>query len=210
VQLVVETLLTTKEPLSSFEGISNQDVKELLVDNEGNLGAWLGARKAVAALGLLPEVAGVLSKSGYRSEVGDSSRAHFPLLCCAQTPWRLRAGLISLSRCAGNAFLCVKRCSQTSSCVFSQVALKANELRAVTSRILDAEVKSAVPLSKEQQDAVTKALPKYAEAGQSLNVTFSVDSAVLGGLLVTMKNQTIDLSATSRLVEVVSAAGGAQ
>jgi hypothetical protein len=80
VQLVVETLLTTKEPLSSFEGISNQDVKELLVDNEGNLGAWLGARKAVAALGLLPEVAGVLSKSGDRSEVGDSSQSSLPTL----------------------------------------------------------------------------------------------------------------------------------
>ena len=89
--------------------------------------------------------------------------------------------------------------------LLKHVAAKVHELRAVASRIIDADVRSAVPLSKEQQDAVNKALPKYVEAGHSLNVNFSVDPAVLGGLLVTMKNQTIDLSASSRLVEVIAA-----
>ena len=79
------------------------------------------------------------------------------------------------------------------------------ELRSATSRIIDVDVRSAVTLTKDQQEAVSKALPKYVEAGQSLNVAFTVDPAVLGGLLVTMKNQTIDLSATSRLVEVIAA-----
>ena len=89
--------------------------------------------------------------------------------------------------------------------LLKHVAAKVRELRSVTSRILDAEVRSAVPLTKDQQDAISKALPKYAEAGHTLNVAYTVDPAVLGGLLVTMKNQTIDLSATSRLVEVISA-----
>lgn len=157
-KLVVETLLTTKEPLTSFDSIKNADVKDLLVDNEGNLDLWRNTRKAITALGLLPEVAGVLETLG-------------------------NEGRLEL---------------------LTHVAQKAHDLRAVTIRVLDAEVKSAVPLSKEQQDAVTKALPKYAEAGQTLNVAFSVDPAVLGGLLVTMKNQTIDLSSTSRLVEVIT------
>ena len=60
-QLVVETLASTKEPLTSFEGIQDQNVKELIIDNEGNLETWRGARKAVTAIGMLPEVAGVLS-----------------------------------------------------------------------------------------------------------------------------------------------------
>ena len=36
------------------------------------------------------------------------------------------------------------------------------------------------------------------------SITYAVDPAILGGLLVTIKNQSIDLSAASRLVEVVS------
>lgn len=85
------------------------------------------------------------------------------------------------------------------------VSDKVRELRSVTSRIVDADVRSAVPLTKEQQEAISKALPKYVEAGHSLSVNYTVDPAVLGGLLVTIKNQTIDLSATSRLVEVIAA-----
>ena len=89
--------------------------------------------------------------------------------------------------------------------LLKHVADKLRELRSVTSRIIDADVRSAIPLSKEQQDAVSKALPKYVEAGHSLNVNYTVDPAVLGGLLVTIKNQTIDLTATTRLVEVIAA-----
>jgi F0F1-type ATP synthase delta subunit len=85
------------------------------------------------------------------------------------------------------------------------VASKAATLRSVTSKALDATVTSSVPLTKDQQAAVTKALPQYAAAGTTVNVNFTVDPAVLGGLLVTFKNQTIDLSAASRLVEVVGA-----
>ena len=90
--------------------------------------------------------------------------------------------------------------------LLKHVASKASELLAVTSKALEAVVTSAVPLTKEQQSAVAKALPAYAPAGANLSVAYAVDPAVLGGLLVTLKNQTIDLTAATRLVEV--AAGG--
>ena len=88
--------------------------------------------------------------------------------------------------------------------LLKHIARKAAEMRAVTSKALDAIVTSAVPLTKEQQASVAKALPAYAPAGSNLSVSYAVDPAILGGLLVTIKNQTIDLSAASRLVEVVS------
>ena len=83
-------------------------------------------------------------------------------------------------------------------------AAKAADLRMVISKTLDVEVRSAVALSKEQAAAVTKALPAYAPAGNSVNVSFVVDPAVLGGLLVSMKNSVIDLSVTTKLVEVIA------
>ena len=82
-------------------------------------------------------------------------------------------------------------------------AAKAADLRMVISKTLDVEVRSAVALSKEQAAAVTKALPAYA-TGNSVNVSFVVDPAVLGGLLVSMKNSVIDLSVTTKLVEVIA------
>lgn len=82
---------------------------------------------------------------------------------------------------------------------------KAVDLRAALSKSVDVQVASAVPLSKEQQAAVTKALPQYAPAGSSINVNYVVDNNLLGGLLVTLKNQTVDLSVSTRLVEVQQA-----
>ena len=158
-KLVLELLLTDKEPLKSFDSIKNADVKEMLVDNEGNMEVWRTARKGVAALNLSPEVRGALEAL--------AAEAHLELV--------------------------------------KKVASKSADLRAVTSKTVDAEVRSAVPLSKEHQAAVVKALPQYVAAGQQVNVSWTVDPAVLGGLLITMKNTTIDLSATTKLVEVASA-----
>lgn len=90
-----------------------------------------------------------------------------------------------------------------------RVAEKAADLRLVTSKAADAIVTSAVALTKDQQAAISKALPAYAPSGTSLNVHYSVDPAVLGGLQITVKNTTIDLSATSRLVDVVAASRAA-
>ena len=43
-------------------------------------------------------------------------------------------------------------------------------------------------------------------AGANLTVAFATDAGVLGGLRVDMKNTVIDLSATTRLVEVLATA----
>ena len=64
----------------------------------------------------------------------------------------------------------------------------------------DAEVTSAVPLSKAQQDAIVQQLRgKY---GPALEVKFVVDEAVLGGLIVRVGDRVLDESVRSRLAEV--------
>ena len=156
---VVDLLLSAKEPLTSFKDIKDEDVKEILVDNEGNLAAWLGVRKALGAQALSEAVKSLLEKLAAEGR---------------------------LER--------VKKLS-----VYAQ------ELKNVTLKTTDALVTSAVPLSKAQQEAIAKALPTYAPAGTSVNPVFVVDSAITGGLTVTLKNVSIDLSANSRLVEVVGA-----
>ena len=160
---VVELLLTAKEPLASFKDIKDAEVREVLVDNEGNLEAWRGARKAVAALNLAEPVKALLdtlAKDGRLERV-------------------------------------------------KKLAGYAAELSHASSKTVSAVVTSAVPLSKAQQEAVAKAIPTYAAgfpAGTTVLPVFAVDAAVVGGLTVTMKNTTVDLSANSRLVDVVAAA----
>ncbi len=89
----------------------------------------------------------------------------------------------------------------------SVVARKAAELRNAVSKTMDVTVASAVTLTKAQQDAVRAALPAYAPAGVNVNVAFALDAAVLGGLRVDMASTTIDLSSTTRLVEVLASRG---
>ena len=117
-------------PLSSPPFCLQSEVREVIVDNEGNLDAWRGARKAIAGLGLAPEAKAVLETL--------ASEGRLDLV--------------------------------------KKVAVKAGELKAVTSKTLDAEVRSAVPLSKDQQAAISKALPQYAPGGQSVNITYTVVS----------------------------------
>ena len=160
---VVELLLTQKEPLASFKDIKDVDVREVLVDNEGNLEAWRGARKAVAALALCEPVKAALDS-------------------CARDGHLERV---------------------------KKLAAYAAELASVSSKTLSAVVTSAVPLTKAQQEAVAKAIPSYVggfPAGTSVVPVFSVDAAIVGGLTVTIKNQSVDLSANSRLVDVVAQA----
>ncbi len=156
---VVDLLLTTKEPLASFAAIKDAEVKDVLVDNEGNLGAWLAVRKAIAAAAPSAPVRELLTA------LGDEGRLD-----------RLR-----------------------------KVGVLGAELRAVTSKTLEAVVTSATALSKAQQDAVVKALPSYAGGNANVTPVFVVDASIVGGLNVVIKNQSIDLSVNSRLVEVASA-----
>lgn len=91
--------------------------------------------------------------------------------------------------------------------LLKRVAEKAADLVAAVSRVTDIRVASAVKLSAAQQEAVRAALPAYAPKGAGgVAVTYEVDPSILGGLVITMANQTIDLSATTRLVELASKA----
>ena len=155
---VVELLFSAKEPLTSFKDIKDAEVKEVLVDNEGNVEAWLKVRKAIAALGVSEAVVTTIGKLAAEGR---------------------------LER--------VKK-----------LANYAQELKNVSSKTMDAVVTSAIPLSKTQQDTVVKSLPAYAGAGSTVNPVFVVDPAILGGITITLQNKAIDLSANSRLVEVVS------
>lgn len=155
---VLDLLISNKEPLTSFDSIKDVDVKEVIVDNEGNLDAWRNARKAISALGLSAEVKTLMETL--------ASEARLDLI--------------------------------------KKAASKAADLRLVTAKRVEAVVASAVPLSKDQQAAVSKALPQYAPSGQTLNVSFVVDPAILGGLTISIQNQMIDLSVTSRLMEAAA------
>jgi hypothetical protein len=110
---VIELLTTTKEPLTSFKDIKDAEIREVLVDNEGNLDAWRSARKAVSGLALSEPVKALLETL--------AAEGHLERV--------------------------------------KSVATKAADLRAVTSKQVDATITSAVALSKAQQDAVKAALP---------------------------------------------------
>ena len=135
-------------------------MKDVLVDNEGNVAAWLATRKAIAAAALSEPVKATLAAL---AEEGRLDR-------------------------------------------LKKLAVLGAELRAIAGKTLEATVTSATPLTKSQQEAVTKALPAYAGAGSSVVPVFVVDASIVGGLTVTLKNQSIDLSVNSRLVEVASLA----
>lgn len=64
----------------------------------------------------------------------------------------------------------------------------------------DAEVTSAITLSRQQQDATLQQLRgKY---GAGLDVRFLVDPAILGGLIVRVGDKVLDDSVQTRLAAV--------
>jgi len=81
------------------------------------------------------------------------------------------------------------------------VAAVTLELSTAASKIVPVTVASAVALSEAQKARIVKALPKYANT-TNFNVEFEVDPSTLGGLMITLENRSIDLSASSRLMEV--------
>jgi F0F1-type ATP synthase delta subunit len=158
-KVVFSLLTTTNEPLTSFDSIKDTEIKELFIDNAGNLDAWRNARKEIADAKLSKEVLDLFETLANEGKL-------FMLPVAKQ---------------------------------------QAAELLAVSSKSLDVEVKSATSLNKDIQGAIAKALPGYCPPGQTLNIKYTVDAAVLGGLLITIGGkQTIDLSASTKLVEVVS------
>lgn len=81
------------------------------------------------------------------------------------------------------------------------VAAVCLELSTAASKIVPVTVASAIALSDAQKARVLKALPKYTNT-TNFNVEFEVDPSTLGGLMITLENRSIDLSASSRLMEV--------
>jgi F-type H+-transporting ATPase subunit delta len=65
---------------------------------------------------------------------------------------------------------------------------------------VSAQVQSAIPLSAEQVDAITKALEK--RTGKSVKVTTQVTGDIIGGLLVRLGDHVIDGTIRGRLVRV--------
>jgi F-type H+-transporting ATPase subunit delta len=64
----------------------------------------------------------------------------------------------------------------------------------------DAEVTSALPLESAHQDAIVQQLRgKY---GPALDIKFTVDPAILGGLIVRVGDRVLDESVRRRLAEV--------
>ncbi len=75
--------------------------------------------------------------------------------------------------------------------------------RASSSKNLEvAEVRSAVPLSDDQQDRLKAALANA--TGKQLNVKVIVDPSVLGGLVATVGDTVIDGSVRARLDQLKS------
>ena len=64
----------------------------------------------------------------------------------------------------------------------------------------DAEITSALPLDRAQQDTILQQLG--AKYGPGLEVKFTVDESLLGGLIVRVGDQVLDTSVRSRLAEV--------
>jgi ATP synthase F1 delta subunit len=105
--------------------------------------------------------------------------------------------------------------SATTQGVLTQLAREANLARvkrvaargaavvAAQSKSAAVTVTSAVALTKAQQDAVAKALPKYVPGdAKDIKASFVVDASVLGGLTVAFGNSVVDLSAISRLTDL--------
>lgn len=65
-------------------------------------------------------------------------------------------------------------------------------------------VVSAQPLSKGQADTVKKAIPGYVAEGQKTAISFEVDEAVLGGLMLKVGQSAVDLTVQSQLVQQMS------
>ena len=75
--------------------------------------------------------------------------------------------------------------------------------RAASSKNLEvAEVRSAVPLSENQQDRLKAALANA--TGKQLNVKVIVDPSVLGGLVATVADTVIDGTVRARLDQLKS------
>lgn len=83
------------------------------------------------------------------------------------------------------------------------VAAQYEVLRAEAEGTVEAEVRSAKPLSDEQQTQLAKALEK--RLGRKVNLTVHEDDTLLGGAVIRAGDMVIDGSAKGRLEKLASA-----
>ncbi len=87
-----------------------------------------------------------------------------------------------------------------------EILREVTELAAEAKNSVVAEVKSAVPLDKEQQDQLAAALSKA--TGKKVEVKVVVDPSVIGGVIATIGDTVIDGSIKRRLQQLKSQVGG--
>jgi F-type H+-transporting ATPase subunit delta len=83
------------------------------------------------------------------------------------------------------------------------VAAQYEVLRAEAEGTVDAEVRSAKPMSDEQKTQLSKALEK--RLGRKVNLTVHEDDSLLGGAIIHAGDLVIDGSAKGRLEKLASA-----
>ena len=82
------------------------------------------------------------------------------------------------------------------------VAAQYEVMRAEAEGTIDAEVRSAKPISEEQQAQLSKALEK--RLGRKVNLTVHEDDSLLGGAIIRAGDLVIDGSAKGRLEKLAS------
>lgn len=83
------------------------------------------------------------------------------------------------------------------------VAAQYERLRSEAEGSVDAEVRSAKPMSDEQKNQLSKALEK--RLGRKINMTVHEDATLLGGAVIRAGDLVIDGSAKGRLEKLASA-----
>jgi F0F1-type ATP synthase delta subunit len=77
-----------------------------------------------------------------------------------------------------------------------------NRIVAVETVVADVVVQSAVPLSPEQKKKIEAAVPKYLPQGKSeAEFVYSTAPSIAGGIIVTIDNSVIDLTAATLFTE---------
>jgi F-type H+-transporting ATPase subunit delta len=82
------------------------------------------------------------------------------------------------------------------------LATQYEAMRAEEEGTIDAQVRSAKPLSDEQKAKLSKALEK--RLGRKVNLTVQEDDSLLGGAIIQAGDMVIDGSATGRLEKLAS------
>ncbi|MDZ7841812.1 MAG: F0F1 ATP synthase subunit delta [Gammaproteobacteria bacterium] len=158
-----------------------------LAQEAGDLKSWSEALAFLAALVSDESIQGLINNPRIEQE---SLQALFDDLCGDRVPEGGR-NLVRLMMANDRLLL------------MPDVASQYERLRAEAEGSVDAEVRSAKPMSDEQQAQLAKALEK--RLGRKVNITVHEDDSLLGGAIVRAGDLVIDGSAKGRLEKLASA-----